>query len=137
MTFRSDHHFKLWDYDVSHNKMLLRSPASPSQSYNIDIVFLGVASLDIPTLMRSGLEISGPGPSAGEGGSSHVFRIAADGQDYRVVALAYWVFKNRLDVRDSILGYLIGEGETEEMGEVLYRSTNRGSLSGVAGQTSA
>jgi hypothetical protein len=137
MTFRSDHHFRLWDYHVSHDKLLLRSAVSPSQPYNIDIVFYGVERLDIPTLIMDGLEISGPGQSAGRGGYSHVFQITADGQEYSVVALACYVFKNRLDHMDSVLDLLIGEGETEEMGEVLYRSTDAGNLSGVAGQASA
>jgi hypothetical protein len=134
MTFRSDHQFRLWDYKVSHDKLLLRSPESSLQPYNIDIVFYGVERLDLPTMIKDGLEISGPEASAAHGGDSHLFRITADGREYCIVALACYVFKNRLDVTDSILDLLNGWGLTEEMGELLYRSSNPGSLSGVAGQ---
>ena len=132
MTFRSDHHFRLWDYDVSHDKLLLRSAESPSQPYNIDIVFYAVERLDIPTLFMGGLEISEPDPSEGPRDGLNIFRIAADGQQYSIVALAYYVFKNRLDTTDSILDRLDGWGLTEEMGEVLHRPAKPGSLSGAS-----
>ncbi|WP_435010999.1 hypothetical protein P12x_002290 [Tundrisphaera lichenicola] len=114
----------------------MRSPESPDQTYNIDVVFMGVEKIDIPTMIMSGLEISDPGPPSGESGHSRTFRITADGQQYRIVALACYVFKNQLEFMDSILDLLTGEGFTEEMGDVLYDSANPGRFAGVVGNAS-
>jgi hypothetical protein len=49
MTFVSDRRFSLWDYNVSHKQMLLRSPKSPDLQKNIDIVMWGVEYIDLAT----------------------------------------------------------------------------------------
>lgn len=54
--------FKVWEYQVSHGELLIRSPMSPAthstpeQLTNIDLVCLGVEYMALPRLMR-GLEI--------------------------------------------------------------------------------
>jgi hypothetical protein len=39
----SNRKFKLWDYDVSHRQLLLRSPKSEKFDTNLDIIFLDVS----------------------------------------------------------------------------------------------
>jgi hypothetical protein len=51
--------FQLWEYNVSHGQMLVRSPKSPTQSVNVDIAFVGVEYVDLPRHLR-GLEIDDP-----------------------------------------------------------------------------
>lgn len=59
MIYQSDRVFQLWDYTVGHAQLLLRSPATTDEPFNIDIVFLGVETLDIPTRME-GLSMEKP-----------------------------------------------------------------------------
>ena len=57
--------FELWEYQVSHGQLLIRSPKSPAtpsdpeQLTNVDLVFLGVEYLAVPRLFR-GLELVSP-----------------------------------------------------------------------------
>lgn len=57
--------FKLWEYQVSHSQLLIRSPKSPAtpsapeQLTNVDLVCLGVEYLAVPRLFR-GLEVVSP-----------------------------------------------------------------------------
>ena len=54
--------FQLWEYNVSHGQMLVRSPKNPTQSVNVDITFAGVEYVDLPRHLR-GLEIDNPTPA--------------------------------------------------------------------------
>jgi hypothetical protein len=138
MSFRSDRTFQLWDYSVSHARMLLRSAASPGVPTNIDVVFFGVERVEIPTTMRGGLEIAEPEPFVGEHGKqSRLFRVTANGRQSAVVALACVVLENQLDYIDSALDHLIGEGIPEALGETLYQSFEGRRRPKVAGQASA
>jgi hypothetical protein len=40
--------FKLWDYNVSHNQLLIRSSKSENTNTNIDIKFIGVSYINLP-----------------------------------------------------------------------------------------
>jgi hypothetical protein len=40
--------FQFWEYRVSHGQVLLRSPKSPTQKVNVDILFAGVEYVDLP-----------------------------------------------------------------------------------------
>jgi hypothetical protein len=51
--------FQLWEYRVSHGMMLVRSPMSPTEKMNVDIMFAGVEYLDLPRFLRE-LEIDDP-----------------------------------------------------------------------------
>ena len=50
--------FKVWEYQVSHGQLLIRSPiapatpSAPEQVTNVDIVFHGVDYMALPRLMR-------------------------------------------------------------------------------------
>jgi hypothetical protein len=39
---KSDRYFQLWEYQVSHGMLLLRSPRSPEHQTNLDVLFHGV-----------------------------------------------------------------------------------------------
>lgn len=43
--------FQLWDFLVSHHQLLLRSPKDEENAMNLDIVFVGVEYLQLPTLL--------------------------------------------------------------------------------------
>jgi len=59
---KSDRTFKVWEFQISHGQLLIRSPkapateASPEQLTNFDLIFLGVDYMAVPRLM-SGLKI--------------------------------------------------------------------------------
>jgi len=48
--------FQLWEYQVSHGSLLIRSPKGPTFQTNIDIICAGVEYLAAPRFLR-GLEI--------------------------------------------------------------------------------
>jgi hypothetical protein len=130
MPFSSDRHFRLWDYTVSHNQMLLRSPAGEGGPKNIDIIFLGVDYVGIPSMLDGvGLGTSTPedvmeasrrvGQDC-EPGDVHV--ITSAGRRFLVVAAAYYVFQNDLDLFESSLEYFTNTEPARDRGEVLVRS---------------
>lgn len=47
--FDSDRHFQLWLYSVSHAQLLLRSTMGPNADSRVDVLFKGVAALNLPT----------------------------------------------------------------------------------------
>ena len=42
-----DQHFQLWEYRVNHGCLLIRSPKTEAQSFNVDIRFSGVEFLSV------------------------------------------------------------------------------------------
>jgi hypothetical protein len=127
-TYNSSRTFQVWDYQVSHKRLLLRSPISPEESWNCDIVFYGVELLNIPTVLR-GLEISrDPLNLDDSNGSiprrapSPVYKIISCGKSYQIVAVAYKVLRNQLDIFDSGLDSPSNERPISELGEVVSRS---------------
>jgi hypothetical protein len=53
-----DRDFKVWEYQISHGQLLIRSPkapatdVSPERRTNIDLVFLGVEYMSLPRVFR-------------------------------------------------------------------------------------
>ena len=54
--FESDRHFQIWKYGVSHAQLLLRSVKDAAHSTRIDVLFVNVKRLDLPTSLN-GLRI--------------------------------------------------------------------------------
>lgn len=52
ITSHPDRTFQLWDYNVGHQRMLLRSPKNGSNRLNVDLKFYGVSYVSLPTLLR-------------------------------------------------------------------------------------
>ena len=135
MIYQSDRDFQLWDYTVGHAQMLLRSPASIDEPFNIDIVFLGVEKLDIPTRM-AGLTMMRPEPLArDDGGPKDLFRLTSAGKEFSVIAAAFRIYKNQHDLMESSLEYFFNE-EEKDPGEVLSHSGLFLGLPEVAGRAS-
>lgn len=116
--------FRLWDYNVSHNQLLLRSPRSPDVSKNIDIVFWGVQYIGIPTAL-AGIEID----EATTGDmqlaeqmlgraldSSDVRPIVSRERRYLIVASGFKVLENELDIFESSLEYFAGSDPNRNLG---------------------
>lgn len=58
----SERLFKVWEYQVSHGQLLIRSPkapgsqSNPEQVSNLDLVFIGVEYMALPRLLQ-GIEL--------------------------------------------------------------------------------
>jgi len=63
--FSSSRDFQVWEYQVSHGHLLIRSPKSPGtldepkQTTNVDLHFWGVDYFELPRMLR-GIEIAAP-----------------------------------------------------------------------------
>lgn len=133
MTFRSDRHFQLWDYTVGHQQMLLRSPAGPGGAKNIDIAFVGVRYVGIPSSLEgvdigeaSAEDLATLPPSAkGNYDESEVHVLRSGGRRYVVVAVNYCVMENELDLFESSLEYFNDEAAARDRGVFLVRSGRR------------
>jgi hypothetical protein len=130
MKFQSDRLFQVWDYHISHARMLIRSPISPDNSTNIDIIFHAVDHLNIPTCFR-GLDLTNVACSeAVQAGvppdeldpSSTVFRLETEGRSYYIVAFACRVLENELELLDSSLAEPWEIEPRQDLGRLLARS---------------
>ncbi len=111
--FQSDRKFRLWDYKVSHNQALIRSPRKPDIATNVDIVFWGVERLDLPTNL-DGLQMSK--------GDDDEFIIESGGQRFVVVADGCKVLENGLDIFESSLEGFASTDDERDLGNVLAHS---------------
>ena len=129
MPFRSDRHFQIWDYNVSHSQMLVRSPASPGVDDNVDIVFWGVKFVGLPTSL-DGVEFSPASPDdrtalertlgrTCDPATIHV--LSSGGHRFLVEAAGYRILRNDLDIFESTLQTL-GPTRVGPSGEVLVPS---------------
>jgi len=130
MSFSHGRYFRVWDYNISHKQMLLRSPQSPDESENIDVVFWNVQYLEIPTALdgltltvavegevERVVEILGRKPE-----HSSVHCLISGGRRFLVVAGGYKVLKNELDIFESSLEYFAATATDRDLGEVLSHS---------------
>jgi hypothetical protein len=111
----SDRTFKVWEYQVSHGQLLVRSPKAPASSFgpeqvtNLDIAFSGVEYMALPRLMR-GLELVHATPqevtalSRVVGRSliaDHVLILVSGTNRFPVVATGVTVSENSWDIFES------------------------------------
>jgi hypothetical protein len=103
--------FRLWDFRVSHDQLLLRSPKTKDIATNSDIAFVGVEYVELPTLLndaaldeagdddirRAELALGKTVPR------SRVFVLKCGERRYLVVAAAMKSFENDLDLFESSL----------------------------------
>lgn len=130
MRFASERRFRIWDYNVSHNQMLLRSPKSPEVAKNIDIVFWGVEFVGIPTaldtvelaLVEKDEKVIGEFLPVKTHEAANVYRLVSRERQYFVVAGGFKVLENELDIFDSSLEYFGGPDPARNLGEVLSHS---------------
>jgi|LakMenEpi03Aug12_release.lakeMendotaPanAssembly.Ray.scaffolds.fasta_scaffold131592_2 hypothetical protein len=115
--FESNRGFQLWEYRVSHQQLLIRSPSTPEIDTNVDLIFRGVAFLNAPTTF-SGIKIckrsGGAYPSYGKSS----FELHTEGRVFEIVALSCKVLEHELDIFESTLDFFTGE---KQVTRELYR----------------
>jgi hypothetical protein len=112
---KSDRTFKVWEYQISHGQLLIRSPKapatrmSPESLTNIDLVCLGVEYMAVPRVLH-GLELLPPTPDEirhleGLLGKAivpdNIKVLASDGKRFTVVASSVSLSENDWDIFES------------------------------------
>ncbi len=103
--------FRVWEFRVSHDQLLLRSARTERHPKNVDIIFAGVDFVNLPTKLGE-IEISNP--TADDLRRVHVaFRedvaerdvhvIVSHGKRFVIVAAGMKVIENDLDFFESSL----------------------------------
>ena len=129
MQFASDRQFRLWDYNVSHKQLLIRSPASPDVAGNIDLVFWQVEAVALPTEF-DGIDLAFSTPKerewleqmTGKSVSSTLFCLKTKMRRSFVCAGGFKVLSNELDICESTLVYFGIERPIEWYGKVIAHS---------------
>lgn len=102
-----DRKFQLWEYKVSHGSLLIRSPKSPSETNNIDLIFAGVEFVQLPRHLdgivveegnKSDLALS---TKLTLRSTSKVFVISSAGERHLIAAVAIKICENEVDIFDS------------------------------------
>ena len=130
MQFGSDRTFRLWDYNISHKQLLLRSPKSPSIAMNVDVVLWGVEYINICSKLKgilivnpSSEEVAQVGQALeGESVAPRVYCFLSGGRRFVVAADGFKVLRNDLDIFESSLEYFAGTDPTRDLGEVIAHS---------------
>src|SRR5262245_52183856 len=110
--FTSDRLFRVWDWSVSHCRLLIRSPRSgqdPTER-NIDIAFYGVFYLELPESLH-GISVVAPTPEdeaylrakATPGMHGRLFVLESSGRRLFVGAVQMEVTENDLPPMQSSL----------------------------------
>ena len=110
MYYSSEREFKLWDYNVSHKQLLLRSPSAPDIDGNIDATFWQVEYVAIPTFI-SGLSIfdaSDIERSCFENThkiklQSPLYRFKSGDNNYFIASGGFQILENNRDIFESTL----------------------------------
>ena len=109
ITSYTNRDFQFWEYRVSHGSLLVRSPKTPSQSKNIDLIFAGVEFVALPRLLR-GIVLEHGNASDGETAAlalgrpalpERVFVIISQNRRHIIVAAGYKMAENDGDIFDS------------------------------------
>jgi hypothetical protein len=115
MTLHSDRNFQVWEYQVSHGQLLIRSPKAPATKIaperltNIDIVCVGVEYMALPrALARLRIaeasldEVQQLEDLLGKTIKPETIRIfESDGRRFPVIAVAVSVSENDWDIFES------------------------------------
>ncbi|HEY4208568.1 MAG TPA: hypothetical protein VGM31_17200 [Puia sp.] len=113
--FRSDRHFTIGDFLISHGQLLIRSAKTSEEKVNIDLQFFDVNYLQIPTVFN-GISIEKitaadeilKYPSIQKKLSykdNHLFEITSNNEKYLIAASFFKVVENELDFNETSLGY--------------------------------
>lgn len=103
--------FRMWDFRVSHDQLLLRSPKTADNPRNLDVAFVGVEFVGLPTMLErlaiddaQEADFRRADAALGVAVPRHrVFVIESGARRYIVVAAAMKVFENDLDLFESSL----------------------------------
>jgi hypothetical protein len=98
---------RLWDYTVSHAVALFRRPATLTVPENLDLIFIGVSylavptTLDHPTISLGSAEALADLAFSSIPRGSRLFVIRQSGQTHHVIAAGWSLEENRRDLFDS------------------------------------
>lgn len=128
MLFSSGRQFRLWDYNITHRQMLLRSCKSESETDNLDIVFWGVVWMSLPTTL-DGVQVDSSDAPISSLCTSHVpadvagklYRVISETNEYYILAHGCRVMKNVLDTFESSLMYAHIDRNESDYGTVLAK----------------
>lgn len=130
MLYSTERHFRLWDYTVSHDQLLLRSPGTPESPKNLDVIFLGVDYLSIPTMLtglklgrasvKDSAKVIGRLKEAPD--CCEVYAVVTGGHRYYIVAVAFRVYENDLDLFESSLEYFTNDNRGHQAGKLIVHS---------------
>src|SRR5687768_14196095 len=103
--------FKVWEYWVSHGQLLVRSAADIHYPRNIDVMFVDVRYMELPTTLMHGLELGDLRPEDQRRATEmvgpiiyhQVFVLVSGERRYLVVAGAVYVEENDLPLMKSSL----------------------------------
>ncbi len=127
MPFSSDRRFRLWEYNVSHDQLLIRSPRSSELDTNIDLVFWNVHYFAIPTWF-DGIVLDHAtlkeiqSTSSATRPTHDVFSLACAGSRHIIIAGGFKVLRNKLDISDSSLEHFRSDDLVVDLGEILAHS---------------
>jgi hypothetical protein len=93
--FKSDREFRIWSYEIGHRTLTLRSVKTPALPTRIDIRFVSVDSIALPTTM-SGVMLLDAGPDH----DGRRFIVRGAGYDGSVVAGAAAVHEDTGEFSD-------------------------------------
>lgn len=116
-SFSSDRFFTVFDFNVSHSQLLLRSQKSEGIQNNIDIIFFGVRFLHIPSSIWgiSVEDVTNDPATLNELGNcldqtgfpaAKVFAIKTKNVQYYVIGGFFKVYQNQLEFHETSLGVL-------------------------------
>lgn len=112
---KSDRTFQVWEYQISHGQLLIRSPkapatkTSPELRTNVDLVCLGVEYMAMPRALR-GLELLAPSSDEihhleallGKAiEPDNVKILASEGKRFPIVASTFSLWENDWDIFKS------------------------------------
>jgi hypothetical protein len=110
--FSSNRTFKVWEYQVSHGQLLIRSPKAPATARtpecltNVDLIFLGVEYLAIPRIFH-GIEVATPINEEGKNievvlgksvDAGNIIILVSEGKRFVIVASVLKVYENDWDI---------------------------------------
>lgn len=106
--FESARTFRLWEYRVSHDLLLLRSPKNDQYRTNADVIFRGVEYVELPSLLK-GLAIR-RGDTTNDATNEQppaeqrvVVSVVSGGRRYSIVATALLTRESAGDIFDTKL----------------------------------
>jgi len=115
LTMRSERTFQIWEYQVSHGQLLIRSPkapattSSPEFATNIDLVCLGVDYMAVPAILH-GLELAEATPDEVQSLEPLLGRVVlpkkvrmlvSQGRRFPIVAVSFDISENDWDIFES------------------------------------
>jgi hypothetical protein len=124
--FSSHRYFLLYDYNVSHGELLIRSAKTQEHKKNIDVIFFGVKyiklfvflwgvsiiNIDNSKLINFESELLDTHFSNDTG---NIFMISSKGEKFYIVASYFKIYENDLNFGETSLGVLTNKGRENEI----------------------